>query len=204
MKRVLLIIAFLASVLSADAAALTAAQVMEKCAATVRGGDKGLSVRFTATGRNTLSGVLVTSGKKFYLDMGGSRIWYNGKEMATYSAQTQEVTIAFPSAAEVNQTNPISYVSGWSSDYSVAFASTQSKTQYCVVLTSKRSTASAKKAVVMVNKSNFHPTKIVINTKSGETLSIVINSITAGGINTADGFTFPKKKYPKATVNDFR
>lgn len=196
--------AFVACLLPCGAASLTAAQVMNKCAATVRGGDKGTTVKFTATGKQAVSGTLVTSGKRFYLDLGGNRIWYNGREMATYSTQTREVTLAIPSAAEVNQTNPLSYVAVWTNDYTAAFASKQSKSQYCVVLTSKRSSAAAKKAVVMVNKSNFRPTKIVINLKSGETLSIVINSITAGGVGTADGFVFPRKKYPKATINDLR
>ncbi len=204
MKRLLLIIAVVAWLLPCGAASLTAAQVMNKCAATVRGGDKGTTVKFTAKGKQAVRGILVTSGKRFYLDLGGSRIWYNGREMATYSAQTREVTLALPSAAEVNQTNPLSYVAAWGNDYTASFASTQSKSQYCVVLTSKRSAAAAKKAVVMVNKSNFRPSKIVISLKSGETLSVAINSITAGGAGSANGFTFPRKSYPNVTVNDLR
>lgn len=204
MKRLSLIIILLVGLLPCGAASLTAAQVMDKCAATVYGGNKGTTVKFTATGKNAVNGTLVISGKRFFLDLGGSRIWYNGREMATYSPQTREVTLALPSAAEVNQTNPMSYVSAWKNDYSAAFASTQSKNQYCVVLTSKRSAASAKKAVVVVNKSNFRPVKIVISLKSGETLSIVVRSIAAGGTAQADGFSFPRKKYSGVTVNDLR
>lgn len=195
---ILLIITF-----SAQGAAPSVNNVMQKTASTLTA-TSGVTVVFEITGTHSLSGTLISQGNKFYIDAGKTKIWYDGTTMTTLNGNTSEATITHPSVAEVNETYPLSYIRTWDKDYTASYANQQPSGAYCVILTAKSKTAIAKKGVLTVNSSNYHPRKLVISLKKGGTATIIIKKMINGGIGNANGFRFPQKKYPKIKIVDLR
>ncbi len=183
-------------------AAITPKQIMDKAAATISG---NIKVSYKATQRGTtINGSLISSGQRFYLDAGAAKIWYDGKTMTTLNRNTAEATITRPSAAEVNESNPMSYISGWQKNYNVKLATKQKSGTYTLVLTARNSSAAAQKAVLSVNASNFKPIKIVINHRGGGTSSITITKIQKPTSVSTATFTYPASRYPKYKIIDLR
>lgn len=203
MKKILMMLLTMVAVLPLPGATPTAQEVMKRTAATLNR-STGVSIGFRVSGSQSSSGVLVVSGKKFFLDAGRNKVWYDGRDMTTLNLNTSEATLTRPGAAEVNETFPLSYLTEWQRDYSVAFAARQPKGAYCLVLTSKRAAAVAKKAVLTVNASNFTPRKLVISLKRGGTSTVTITKFSTGGNAIASNYRYPAGKYPRVKVIDLR
>lgn len=182
--------------------AITADQIMQKTAATLGG---TVTVSYRISGSSSGSGIIVVSGNKFFVDAGRSKIWYNGKTMTTLNTVSNEATITTPTATEVNESFPLSYLTTWRRDYTVAMATKQPSGGYCLVLTSKSASAVAKKAILTVNSANFQPRKLVISFKNGGTASVAVTSIRKGNSSKyTNSFQYPKKLYPKVKIVDLR
>lgn len=199
MNRILILILSIISTSLIYSAAPAATDVMKKAAATISPAN-GVTVTFKITGNQSISGKMVVSGRKFFLDAGKSKIWYDGTTMTTLNLNTNEATLTSPTQEEVNEVFPLSYITGWSKDYTVAYTKSQPAKGYCLLLTSKNSQAVAKKAVLTVNSSNFKPQKLVISLKRGGTVTVTITRISSGGTSIADGFRFPSNKYPGVKI----
>lgn len=183
-------------------AAPTAGEVMRNCASALT--RHNITIGFRITGSQSATGILAVSGRKFFLDTGRGKVWYDGSVMTTLNLNTDEATVTRPTAAEVSETFPLSYISTWSTDYNVAFASRQPKGGYCLVLTGKHNSAAARKAVLTVNATNFRPQKLVINLKSGKMATLTVTRYATGIPATAAGFRFPSRRYPKVKIVDLR
>lgn len=146
-------------------AAPSANEIMRKAAATLTS-SSGVTVEYSlsGSGRNS-SGTVIMKGSAFFLDMGRYKTWYDGRTMTTLDNSEKTATLSTPSAAEVNEALPLSYISQWSRDYRVALAPKQPSSGYCLILTSKSSSATARKAVLTVS-ANFRPSKLVVSLKT--------------------------------------
>lgn len=185
-------------------AALTASQVMSKAAAKVMPAAP-YTFNYTASGQWNGKGTFVVEGKKFYLDMGKNKVWYNGAVMTTLNLSNNEATTVTPSGTEVREVNPLAYIGSWKTDYNAAFAKGKAvKGKYTIVLTANKAKALAKKVIVTVNSGNFLPEKLVISVKQGGMLTLNITSVRSGGKSTASNFLYPKNKYPKVEIVDLR
>lgn len=184
-------------------AAPSANEIMRKAAATLTS-SSGVTVEYSlsGSGRNS-SGTVIMKGSAFFLDMGRYKTWYDGRTMTTLDNSEKTATLSTPSAAEVNEALPLSYISQWSRDYRVALAPKQPSSGYCLILTSKSSSATARKAVLTVS-ANFRPSKLVVSLKNGRTATLTVRSITIGGSSAASHFRFPTSKYPKVKIIDLR
>jgi len=120
--------------------------------------------------------------------------------MSTYNPSQNETTVFKPSAGELAEVNPLLYVSGWEKNFSVKLASKHPANAHCLILTPKNGSLGVKMASVTITKSCV-PTKVVIRTSGGQTISVNISNLKRGVRFPANTFEYPKTKYPKAKIN---
>jgi outer membrane lipoprotein-sorting protein len=198
------IVAFMVMMFSSLSAATsyTVDDVMNKTTATIKG-NGAKSIAFSVSGSHAMSGRLIVYGKKFALSAGKSKSWYDGSSLTTYNPSTNEVTIVTPSASELTEANPLSYISLWKSQFKAAFSSKKISGSYVVVLTPKSSSSQVKKALLTVSKNNFCPQKLVVSMKSGGNFTVTVKSISSTPAS-ASTFRFPKSQYKSAEIIDLR
>lgn len=177
-----------------------AASLMNSAAAKFAG--KSVKVSFSVSGSRSLSGTALCSGKKFAVETSSSSVWYDGNTMYTYNPSTKEVTLTKPSAEELAEANPMTYIAGWKNIYTASMASKQPKTGHCIILTPKNGKSGFGNVVVTLS-ANLSPQKIVIRTKQKQTYSINIKSFSSASASEAS-FRFPKSRYKGVKTIDLR
>lgn len=202
MKKLVYLFLALATVVCSNAATPSADAVMNSAASKIRGA-KGISASFSSTGTSSVSGTIVASGNKFKLTAGGMTTWFDGKTMWSYNPRSQEVSVMNPTAREIAESNPLSYVAGWSGMFKASFSQTKPSSGYSIILTAKNSSVGIKGAVVTLS-AQMIPQKIVITQRNGKKETITISSVKFTSAPAASTFTFKKSAYPKATVVDLR
>ncbi|MDE6408797.1 MAG: hypothetical protein K2K81_00925 [Muribaculaceae bacterium] len=183
--------------LSFQAKGETAGDILAKSASKVKG-SKGVEVNYNISGGGrSISGVLKSSGSKFYVKAGGMESWYNGKSLYTYNPSTKETTVVNPTPAELAEVNPLIYMSSYSKFFSPAFSKNKPAGKYVIDLNSKSRKAPAKKITVFINSKTLHPEKFIITATDGSVTNV---SITKG--NYACSFASSVFEYPKARFSN--
>lgn len=184
-------------------AAETAQSVLAKASAKVTG-TKGMSCAFTlsASGRS-VKGTLKSSGKKFALITPVSSSWFDGRNMWTYNPSSAETTLVNPTADEIAETNPLTYISLWKSSYDARFSNSKIKGKYVVELTPKRRHSAVKKVVITFNR-NYIPEKISVTGSNNAVTTVAVSSVNYNAAVKASDFVYPKSRYPKAEIIDLR
>lgn len=196
------ITAFSIATVSAQAK-LTPEQVAQKTAAVISNA-KGLSATFSITGNgNSGNGTIKQSGNKFSVTLPGVAIWYNGKDLYTYSARTNETTVVNPNASELIESNPLLYVNGAGKNYTYSFSPVKRNGKYVVDLVPAKRKGDIKKLTFTVRSADFHPERIVVDTRQGA-ITIDIKDLKTNLSLSAGEFEYPKAKYPKAELVDLR
>lgn len=204
LKTILLLLSLtLLALLPARATAgETAAQFLNRAAATVnRAG--GIKVDFSIkSGGKTYSGTLQTQGKMFHVSAPRSSTWYNGREMWTYSAASGETTLVTPSADEIRESNPLSYIHT-GGNYNAAFAKSSPAGTKTLILTPKKKNSGIKQVKLTVKTSTMLPTAIVVTPSSGQAVTLTVKSVKTKQRFPSSTFVYPKSKY-KAKIIDLR
>lgn len=196
------IVLLVSVVISLVAMATTPEQTLQSCVAKLQGA-KSLKAEFSMTAQgHTVSGTLISKGKKFAVTSSASGTWYDGHDMWVYTPSSGEVTVWKPVASELSESNPLLYLST-SSDYTVKDGGKSSKGENVLVLTPKKRNTGVKSIRVCVNAATKLPASLDITTGSGN-VKIVVKNLQLN-VSASDGaFTFPKSKYPKARITDLR
>lgn len=158
-----------------------------------------LTVKFTGS----TSGTLVSSGKKFSIDTGGFGIWYNGKDMWTYSRQAGETTITTPTPSELLETNPMEIIKNYSNRFSASKIS-ELQGRYTLKLTPKSKGENVKTATLVINTRTWLPASIDIVMNNGARFTLNIISIKEDKSVIPSNFEYPQKNYPDVEVMDLR
>ncbi len=187
---------------AADPQSPSAVNIIDKCAAKINSG-KGLSAQFTASdGKHSSAGSIKSQGNKFNINTGGSKIWYNGKDMWVYA--NNEVTLYNPTQQELLETNPILYVKANTKAYNAIFARVQPAGKYLVVLLPKQKNSEIKRVDITIDKTTMLPEKIeAVNTSNMKAI-VSIRSLKLGQVFSNNSFEFPKNNYPGIEINDMR
>ena len=188
----------------AEGASLTATQMAEKAAVKFRSA-KSISAGFTMSGAlGSGSGTFEASGKKFAFVMAhGSSVWYNGKNMWTYNPVTKETTLIKPTARELAESNPFSFIAGISATYTANYAKSSPAGCKVIVLRAKKKNAPFSKVLLTLDVRTYSPKKIEIHDASGKTI-INVNRFRTGIAQSSAKFEYPKSKYPKVKIIDLR
>ena len=185
-------------------AAETADGMLKKAAAAINGAG-GLTASFTLDyGQQKMTGTLKASGRKFALQTSTASTWYDGKNMWTYNAGSNETTLMVPTPQEVAEANPLSIVNSYASTFTAAFAKSQAKGSKTIVLTPKSKKSGYKSVHVTIPSGASFPSKLVVIPSSGQKITVLISQVKTGQKLAESSFIYPKTKYPKAEIVDLR
>lgn len=185
-------------------AAETADGLLKKAAAAINGAG-GLTASFSLDyGQQKMTGTLKASGRKFALQTQSTSTWYDGKNMWTYNAKTNETTLFSPTSQEVAEANPLSIVNSYSGTFTAAFAKTQAKGISTIVLTPKSKQTGYKSVHVSIPAGSSFPSKIVVIPSSGQKVTVTISQVKTNQKLAESTFLYPKAKYPKVEIVDLR
>ena len=197
-----LIIMLIALVATMNLSAQTAMKVLDKASSEFK---KSASVNVSfevGVDGQTDKGTVVLQGKKFCTSLSSTTIWFDGKTMWTYVKDNEEVNVTTPSTAQLAKINPYAFLDIYKKGYNVAFGG-NTKAYYEVILTATDKKTAMQKAIVRIDKKDYHPTYIMMGQARGN-LEISITSYKTGKKLADSAFQFNKKKYPKAEVIDLR
>lgn len=205
MKRIILIGVMFVGVLGMLAQGnLTAQQVLTKAAA-VMSNSKGVEARFNVGSPGySGAGVILSLSPKYHVSLPEAEVWFNGKELYTLNKNTDEVTVVYPTAEELAESNPMAYVSEAGANYNIAFSTVKKPGKYVLELTPKKKMSEVKRITLTLRQNDFVPEKIVIEPKSGSPVTAEINSFKTGVAVKNVEFEYPKGKYPKVEIIDLR
>lgn len=199
-KYLILLIAV--STFSALACAETPSGFLERCVAKLNSA-KSITASFSiSSSGKTLSGNLISAGKKFTVSVPGAKTWYDGKDLWSYSRANGEVTVWTPTAAELAESNPLLYL-GTAKEYNVALSPKSIKGTRTIVLTPRKRNTGVKQVNITVSTSTLLPSAISVKASSGN-CDIKIKSILLNKHINPTIFKFNKKDYPGVSVTDLR
>lgn len=180
----------------------SAVAVLDKVAEKFKNGGDVL-VGFSLNSREvpSSSGTIKLSGQKFYIELQGMKIWFNGKTMWSYVEDNMEVNVTNPTPAEVAKLNPYAFVTLYKSGYKTKFGKSTSK-YYDIILSALSKDKDFKSINVRVGKSN-HQLMYVKMQAEGSEVEIHVNSYKQAKFKP-DTFVFDKKKYPEVDIIDLR
>lgn len=105
---------FMSALLVAFTAATAAVPEAVTRAVKQANGAATLEVACTVNGR---AATMILSGNCFYIDLGNSQVYFDGKTQWSYLPTEKEVTIFEPTAEEVAETNPMQVLHRLADDY---------------------------------------------------------------------------------------
>ena len=183
---------------------LTPRQVLDRSVKAISE-NKGMELIFNVTTSGyTGKGEILTLGKKFKVKLPDVNIWYNGKDLYTYSGDTGETTVVIPTEEELAESNPLAYITGAEKNYNVSFSTVKKQGSYVLELIPAAKNANLKRVTLTVGKNNFIPERIVVEPKSGDPIRADILSYKKVSNVSSSEFEYPKSKYPKAEIVDLR
>ena len=159
----------------------------------------GLEITFTAA-RNQ-SGTLKIKGRKFILQTADVTTWYDGKTQWTYLKSTEEVTVSTPTAAEVAQINPQSWIQSYRTAYNVKYEG-KVGTHHKIGLTPKRANG-IQKIELQISSTTSKPTQIGLTMSGNKKGTFLIKSYVSKD-HPDPLFRFNPKQYPNAEIIDLR
>lgn len=203
MNRIFIILACL--VISAlQAYPNHAMQILDKAASKVEG-NGALSCSFTLHGTTRqASGLYKSSGSKFALDVSGMRTWYDGKNMWTLNPSTKEVTLFVPTAEELAEVNPLSYLHSYSRGYRVLFSKRKDNARHLILLNPVKANSPVKAVEIAVNKKTLLPERITIRNRNDIVTTVEIKSLKLGVNVQKDSFTYSPAAFPGYELVDLR
>lgn len=170
---------------------------------------KSFSATFTygADGsKQALKGDITVKGQKYRLKLAGQELFNNGKDVATYIKETNEVNISEYEPSE-NDLNPAKVYSFDKKGYKYTFAgeSKEGANTYEVVeLSPEKKGGQVSKVKIKVNKADKSVGGWTIIDKSGKRQTFSVSKFVPN-VNVDDKFfSFDKSKYPGVEINDLR
>lgn len=180
------------------AMALTPGEVLTKASQQINNA-KSITAKFSGS----TSGTLVSSGSKFSIVAGGFGIWYNGKDMWSYSSKAGETTLSTPTPSELLETNPMEIIKSYSTQFTPTKISADNG-KYTIKLTPKSKSNNVKTATLVIDTSTWFPVSIDMVFSNNQRMTINIQSISAGNTVPSSSFVYPRDKYPGVDVVDLR
>lgn len=204
MKAIKLIIIFILGCIPSAIGAITPAQILDKTAGTISKA-KGISSIFIIRNQGkSYKGNFKAKGNKFSFTSNFSSIWYDGKNMWVYNPMSKETTLTTPDKAEVAETNPLSYISGYSKYYVPSFSNKKVKGQYVIKLTPRKASSGMPPVEISINQSTFKPVEFRISPKGMGMTTVSFSSLNYNANISDTELKYPGKSYKNVEVVDMR
>jgi outer membrane lipoprotein-sorting protein len=200
MKQILL---FVCLGLSAFAQTNPAIRLIDNMQKKYKGmGSFSANFSYQSDGGGPMTGSITVKGTKFRLKTAGQEIFNNGKEVATYIKEINEVNIsAFdPSDGDLN---PAKIYTFDKKSYKFKLVSENAGISTVEMAPGNKSTQ-VKQITLKINSADFTVKEWTIVNKSGKKQVFKVTKLnTKAGVDDAY-FTFSKKAFPGVEVNDLR
>jgi outer membrane lipoprotein carrier protein len=154
----------------------------------------------------TIQGNITVKGSKYRLKTGGQEIFNNGKEVATYIKETNEVNISDYEPSE-NDLNPAKVYTFDKKGYRYVFVQEvkEGGESYEVIeMSPEKKGTQVTKVKIKLNKKDKSVKSWVITDKNGKRQTFKVNKFTPNPPVDDKYFVFDKAKYPGVEVNDLR
>lgn len=162
---------------------------------------------FATEGGKNIKGDVTVKGEKFRLKVAGQEIFNDGKTMATFVKETNEVNLQDYDSAELGDLNPTQIFTAYKKNYKYRFLKESKEggqTYETIELAPTSSYAKISKVQIKVNKADKAIKSWDILMSDGQHVIYTITSFQPN-VNVADNyFTFDAKKYPGVEVVDLR
>lgn len=162
---------------------------------------------FASEGGKNLKGDVTVKGEKFRLEMGGQEIFNDGKTMATYVKETNEVNLQESDPAELGDLNPTQIFTAHKKGYGREFIKQSRearKTYNLVELTPEGGYAKFAKVTMWIDAGDSSIKKWRILLSDGQQVTYTIDTFQPNPTVADSYFNFDKKKYPGVEVVDLR
>ncbi|PWJ53379.1 outer membrane lipoprotein-sorting protein [Dyadobacter jejuensis] len=170
---------------------------------------KSFKANFTYTpeGGKPLKGDVTVKGAKYRLSIAGQEIYNDGKLMATYIKETNEVNLQDYDPAEAGELDPTKIYTAYKNGYRHAFIKEQksgSRTLELIQLTSTSKNSQVAKVELLIDKVDKTIKNWKIFQKNGSQVNYTVDQFKPN-LTVADSyFTFNSKQYPGVEVVDLR
>ncbi|WP_051349933.1 LolA family protein [Dyadobacter alkalitolerans] len=162
---------------------------------------------YTPEGGKPLKGEATVKGTKFRLKMAGQEIFNDGKLMATYIKETNEVNLQDFDPTATGDLDPTKIYTAYKKGFKYAFLKEQkagTKTLEVVELTPTKKESQVNKVQIAVNKTDKSISSWTIFQKNGQEVTYTLNDFKPD-VTVADSyFAFNAKQYPGVEVVDLR
>lgn len=202
---VMLMVAVMACTLPSYAgSAMSAGQLAAKAAAKLSKAG-GISATFIINGPGgEVKGSLKSAGRKFALVTPQASSWYDGRNLYNYNSAVRETTLIVPDAAELAESNPLTYVASAADSYICSYARKQTAGSKTLVLKPKRKGSNIRGVVLKLDSATLAPVSMVLTLSDGSRTVVKVTSYKTGVKHAAATFDYPRKRYPKVKVIDLR
>jgi len=157
---------------------------------------------YQTDGGNTMSGSITVKGTKFRLKTAGQEIFNNGKEVATFIKEINEVNISAFDPAD-GDLNPAKIYTFDKKGYKFTLVS-ESGGVATVEMSPTSKAVQVKNVTLKINVADFTVKSWTIINKAGKKQSFSVTKLNPkSGVDDAY-FTFNKKSFPGVEVNDLR
>nr|WP_295930702.1 outer membrane lipoprotein carrier protein LolA [uncultured Dyadobacter sp.] len=162
---------------------------------------------YISKGEKPLKGEATVKGSKFRLKLAGQEIFNDGKLMATYIKETNEVNLQDFDPAASGNLDPTKIYTAYKKGFKSAFIKERQeagKALEVVELTSTNKTSQVDKVQIEVNKADKSIASWKIFQKNGQEVTYKVDQFQPD-VNVADSFfAFNSKQYPGVEVVDLR
>lgn len=153
---------------------------------------------------HTLPGTLKSDGRCFVIETPQGTSWFDGSTMWTSNPATREITIVTPTASEIAEANPMSYMSANTADFKIGFSSRKDTSNWLVLLNPKKKNNQIKAVEIGINKKTGWPTHVVVRDSSDKRVTLTITSISPSKNLPASSFKCPVGNYKGYELVDLR
>lgn len=153
-----------------------------------------------------LQGNITVKGSKYRLKTGGQEIFNNGKDVATYIKETNEVNISDyePSDSDLNPAKVYTFDKKGFRYVFVQEISEGGESYEVIELSPEKKGTQVSKIKIKLNKKDKSVKSWVITDKNGKRQTFKVNKFTPNVPAEDKYFAFDKSKYPGVEVNDLR
>jgi outer membrane lipoprotein-sorting protein len=165
------------------------------------------SFTYLPEGGKPLKGEATVKGTKFRLKMAGQEIFNDGKLMATYIKETNEVNLQDFDPTASGDLDPTRIYSAYKKGFKYAFLKEKkegAKTLEVVELTSTNKSGQVDKVQIEVNKADKSINSWKIFQKNGQEVTYKVDQFQPDVAVADNYFSFNAKQYPGVEVVDLR
>lgn len=200
------------SAITLSALAQTARSVLDESAAKLRA-SAGIEANFEATQftkglreTGSTSGSIQVQGTKFKVVSNAVTTWFDGRTQWTLLTGSDEVNVSTPTAAEVGEMNPYTFINLYKQGYTLRLNATtyNGKAAHEVRMTAQSTAANVQTMIVVVDKQTHLPLSIRMKNKSGEWTRIRVKNVQTGKRWADTNFKYNEKQHPGVSVIDLR